>query len=128
MEMPQGLGGTATITKGVLGRRVEDRDWYQSWQRVGQGPGLSPAPLGFHTWEQKLILFGTAAWSHTHKQGLEGLHLLPKAWERRLARDSASLKAPVEHGRSRGGRLELTNIPMAARGAGDGSTGSPDTS
>lgn len=75
------------------------------------------SPSGFPHLEQKLILFGTAAWSHTHKQGLEGLHLLPEAWERRLARDSTStFKAPVEHGRSRGGRLELTNIPHGCQG------------
>lgn len=37
----------------------------------GGGPGLSSAPLGLHTWEQKLILFGTAAWPHS-QAGLGG--------------------------------------------------------
>lgn len=75
-----GLRGHSHHHKGDSGKTgVEERDWYQSWQEGRQGPGLSSAPPGFHTWEQKLTLFGTAAWSHTHKQGLEGLHFLPES-------------------------------------------------
>lgn len=39
--MPQGTGGTATTTKGLLGEiRIRKRNWYQSWQE-GQGKFLA---------------------------------------------------------------------------------------
>lgn len=41
-----------------MGKRGETG---RSLGRGEGGPGLSSAPLGLHTWEQKLILFGTAA-------------------------------------------------------------------
>lgn len=93
---------------------------------MGQGPGLSSAPLGLHTWEQKLILFGTAAWSHTHKQGLGGggLHLLTESTgEEASQRLSLFFQRPSRTQQNGKGRLELNNIPMAARAIGDDQLG-----